>query len=57
MKHGRSEKYGFSSHDYLGTSVPLSQVLDAAEGTGANGAHFGDRYASRRPRNHYAAAA
>lgn len=34
IKHGGLEKYGFRCH-YLGTSVPVSKVLDAAEETGA----------------------
>jgi D-ornithine 4,5-aminomutase subunit beta len=34
IKHGGIEKYGFHCH-YLGTSVPLSKVLDAAQETGA----------------------
>jgi D-ornithine 4,5-aminomutase subunit beta len=34
LKHGGMEKYGFHCH-YLGTSVPVSRVLDAAEETGA----------------------
>jgi D-ornithine 4,5-aminomutase subunit beta len=34
LKHGGLEKYGFHCHD-LGTSVPMSKVLDAAEETGA----------------------
>jgi D-ornithine 4,5-aminomutase subunit beta len=34
LKHGGIEKYGFHCH-YLGTSVPLAKVLDAAEETGA----------------------
>jgi D-ornithine 4,5-aminomutase subunit beta len=34
LKHGGLEKYGFHCH-YLGTSVPISKVLDAAEETGA----------------------
>ncbi|HEY7494079.1 MAG TPA: D-ornithine 4,5-aminomutase subunit OraE, partial [Candidatus Tectomicrobia bacterium] len=34
LQHGGIEKYGFHCH-YLGTSVPVSKVLDAAEETGA----------------------
>jgi D-ornithine 4,5-aminomutase subunit beta len=34
IKHGGIEKYGFHCHD-LGTSVPVSRLLDAAEETGA----------------------
>jgi D-ornithine 4,5-aminomutase subunit beta len=34
IKHGGIEKYGFHCH-YLGTSVSISKVLDAAEETGA----------------------
>lgn len=34
LKHGGLEKYGFHCH-YLGTSVPLTKLLDAAEETGA----------------------
>jgi D-ornithine 4,5-aminomutase subunit beta len=34
LKHGGLEKYGFHCH-YLGTSVPISKVLDAAEETAA----------------------
>ncbi|MGE0823802.1 MAG: D-ornithine 4,5-aminomutase subunit OraE [Candidatus Binatia bacterium] len=34
IKHGGIEKYGFQCH-FLGTSVPLERVLDAAEQTGA----------------------
>lgn len=34
LKHGGIEKYGFHCH-YLGTSVPLTKVLDAAEETDA----------------------
>jgi len=34
IKHGGIERYGFRCH-YLGTSVPLSRVLDAARETGA----------------------
>jgi D-ornithine 4,5-aminomutase subunit beta len=34
IKHGGIEKYGFHCH-YLGTSVPITKVLDAAEETGA----------------------
>lgn len=34
IKHGGIEKYGFHCH-YLGASVPLARVLDAAEETGA----------------------
>lgn len=34
IKHGGIEKYGFHCH-YLGTSVPISKVLDAAAETGA----------------------
>ncbi len=34
IKHGGLEKYAFRCH-YLGTSVPVSKVLDAAEETGA----------------------
>jgi D-ornithine 4,5-aminomutase subunit beta len=34
IKHGGIEKYGFHCH-YLGTSVPLSKVLDAAQETDA----------------------
>jgi D-ornithine 4,5-aminomutase subunit beta len=35
IKHGGIEKYGFHCH-YLGTSVPISKVLDAAQETDAN---------------------
>ncbi len=35
IKHGGIEKYGFVCHD-LGTSVPISKVLDAAEETDAH---------------------
>ena len=34
IKHGGIETYGFHCHD-LGTSVPVSKVLDAAQETGA----------------------
>jgi D-ornithine 4,5-aminomutase subunit beta len=34
LKHGGLEKYGFHCH-YLGTSVPITKILDAAEETGA----------------------
>ena len=34
IKHGGIEKYGFHCH-YLGTSVPIAKVLDAAQETGA----------------------
>ncbi len=34
IKHGGIEKYGFHCH-YLGTSVPLERILDAATETGA----------------------
>jgi D-ornithine 4,5-aminomutase subunit beta len=34
IKHGGIEQYGFHCHD-LGTSVPVSKVLDAAQETGA----------------------
>jgi D-ornithine 4,5-aminomutase subunit beta len=34
IKHGGIEKYGFHCHD-LGTSVPVAQLLDVAEQTGA----------------------
>jgi D-ornithine 4,5-aminomutase subunit beta len=34
IKHGGIEKYGFDCH-YLGTSVSLERILDAAEETGA----------------------
>ncbi|MQY76147.1 MAG: LuxR family transcriptional regulator, partial [Spirochaeta sp.] len=34
IKHGGLEKYGFACH-YLGTSVPVSKMLDAAEETGS----------------------
>jgi D-ornithine 4,5-aminomutase subunit beta len=34
IKHGGIEKYGFHCH-YLGTSVPVSKLLDAAQETGA----------------------
>jgi len=34
IKHGGLEKYGFLCH-YLGTSVPVSKVIDAAMETGA----------------------
>jgi len=34
IKHGGVEKYGFHCH-YLGTSVPISKILDAAQETGA----------------------
>jgi D-ornithine 4,5-aminomutase subunit beta len=34
IKHGGIEKYGFHCN-YLGTSVPLERVLEAAEATGA----------------------
>lgn len=34
IKHGGIEKYGFQCH-YLGTSVPVGKVLDAAQETGA----------------------
>ncbi len=34
IKHGGIEKYGFHCH-YLGTSVPVSKVLDAAQETNA----------------------
>jgi D-ornithine 4,5-aminomutase subunit beta len=34
IKHGGIEKYGFHCH-YLGTSVPLDRILDAAAETGA----------------------
>lgn len=34
IKHGGIEKYGFRCH-YLGTSVPLAEVLDAAEQSAA----------------------
>jgi len=34
IKHGGLEKYGFTCH-YLGTSVPVSKMLDAAEETGS----------------------
>ncbi len=34
IKHGGIEKYGFHCH-YLGTSVPISKVLDAAQETNA----------------------
>ncbi len=34
IKHGGIERYGFHCHD-LGTSVPISKVLDAAQETGA----------------------
>jgi D-ornithine 4,5-aminomutase subunit beta len=34
IKHGGIEKYGFNCH-YLGTSVPVSKVLDAAQETGS----------------------
>jgi D-ornithine 4,5-aminomutase subunit beta len=34
IKHGGIEKYGFHCH-YLGTSVPVSKLLDAAVETGA----------------------
>ena len=37
IKHGGLEKYGFRCH-YLGTSVPVSKVLDAAQETGAKAA-------------------
>ncbi|MDP4979218.1 MAG: hypothetical protein NWQ21_07165, partial [Desulfobacterales bacterium] len=37
IKHGGLEKYAFHSH-YLGTSVPVSKVLDAAQETGAKAA-------------------
>jgi D-ornithine 4,5-aminomutase subunit beta len=35
IKHGGVEKYGFVCH-YLGTSVPISKVLDAAQETGSS---------------------
>jgi D-ornithine 4,5-aminomutase subunit beta len=35
IKHGGIEKYGFHCH-YLGTSVPVSKILDAAAETGAS---------------------
>ena len=35
IKHGGVEKYGFSCH-YLGTSVPVSKLLDAAQETGSD---------------------
>ncbi len=34
IKHGGVEKYGFICH-YLGTSVPIGKVLDAAQETGS----------------------
>ncbi len=34
IKHGGIEKYGFHCH-YLGTSVPIERLLDAAQRTGA----------------------
>jgi D-ornithine 4,5-aminomutase subunit beta len=34
IKHGGIEKYGFICH-YLGTSVPIGKVLDAAQETGS----------------------
>ncbi len=34
IKHGGVEKYGFTCH-YLGTSVPVSKILDAAQETGS----------------------
>jgi D-ornithine 4,5-aminomutase subunit beta len=34
IKHGGVEKYGFQCHD-LGTSVPISKILDAAQETGS----------------------
>jgi D-ornithine 4,5-aminomutase subunit beta len=37
IKHGGLEKYAFHSH-YLGTSVPVSKVLDAVQETGAKAA-------------------
>jgi D-ornithine 4,5-aminomutase subunit beta len=37
IKHGGLEKYGFHCH-YLGTSVPVSKVLDAVQETGAKAA-------------------
>jgi D-ornithine 4,5-aminomutase subunit beta len=37
IKHGGLEKYAFHCH-YLGTSVPVSKVLDAAQETGAKAA-------------------
>ena len=36
IKHGGIEQYGFQCH-YLGTSVPISKVLDAAQETDARG--------------------
>ncbi len=35
IKHGGVEKYGFVCH-YLGTSVPINKVLDAAQETGSS---------------------
>jgi D-ornithine 4,5-aminomutase subunit beta len=37
IKHGGLEKYAFHCH-YLGTSVPVSKVLDAVQETGAKAA-------------------
>ena len=37
IKHGGMEKYAFHCH-YLGTSVPVSKVLDAVQETGAKAA-------------------
>ena len=37
IKHGGLEKYAFHCH-YLGTSVPISKVLDAVQETGAKAA-------------------
>jgi D-ornithine 4,5-aminomutase subunit beta len=37
IKHGGLEKYAFRCH-YLGTSVPVSKVLDAVQETGAKAA-------------------
>ena len=37
IKHGGLEKFAFHCH-YLGTSVPVSKVLEAAQETGAKAA-------------------
>jgi hypothetical protein len=52
IKHGGLEKWGFAC-EYLGTSVPVEKVLDAAIEHAAQRAHLDDHHARRdAPQQH-----